>query len=568
MDRSRCFVVILVLVLCCAWLSARSLAVEDFHADITILPSGDIEVAEALKFRFDGSWNGVFRFIPVEYRSPRGFNYRLRIELQSVTDEAGNPLRHEAFREGHYLKFKVWVPGASDTTKTVKYRYLARRALRFLEEHDELYWNVTGDESGIPHEASSATVVLPETATGVRVAAFTGPHGSRESAAETGIQGNRVEVRATRVLGIREGLTLAVAWDPGVVHRPTAWEQAGFFLSDNWFFLVPFGVFALMYLLWSKRGRDPRLEPIVARFEPPEDLSAAEVGTLIDHRPDLRDISATLVDLAVRGYLHIEELDKGDDERDYRLTSLKRGGWPSLQAHEREILEGLFSGGKSTVKISDLKNKFYSKLPGIKKALFESLIAKRYYVRRPDRVRLRYILLALGVALLSFVLGASEALGLSPVSVIVPGLISALIVFVFAWIMPARTVAGARKLGEIKGLEEFLERVESDRYKRMITGPEQFERLLPFAMALKMEDQWAAAFSEIYREPPQWYSGAHPATFRPNNLVSGLNTMSKSAASAMVSAPRSSGGSGFSGGGFSSGGFSGGGFGGGGSGGF
>ena len=98
----------------------------------------------------------------------------------------------------------------------------------------------------------------------------------------------------------------------------------------------------------------------------------------------------------------------------------------------------------------------------------------------------------------------------------------------------------------------------------MITGPEQFEKLLPFAMAMNVEKKWAEAFKDIYKEPPDWYRGSHPGRFHTHSLVSNLSRMSTQTGAMMTSSPRSSGGSGFGGGG----GFSGGGFGGGGTGGF
>ena len=118
--------------------------------------------------------------------------------------------------------------------------------------------------------------------------------------------------------------------------------------------------------------------------------------------------------------------------------------------------------------------------------------------------------------------------------------------------MAARTLLGARRLERVLGFEEFLRRVE------------MFEKYLPFAMALSVEQKWAEAFAEMYREPPDWYRGSNLRGFNTRSFVSDLNRMSTQAAGIMASSPRSSGGSGFGGGG----GFSGGGFGGGGTGGF
>jgi uncharacterized membrane protein len=180
-------------------------------------------------------------------------------------------------------------------------------------------------------------------------------------------------------------------------------------------------------------------------------------------------------------------------------------------------------------------------------------------------VRALYIIggVVLGGAL-AFGSGAlMTSLGMQPAAGILAGILSGLIVVVFGWFMPSRTVRGTRELEKVLGFQEFLTRVESDRLERMVKTPEMFERFLPYAMALGVADAWARAFEGIYKEPPQWYSGPGGIHgFRPATFTNNLGVMSTQAASVMASAPRSSGGSGFSGG------SSGGGFGGGGGGGF
>ena len=127
-------------------------------------------------------------------------------------------------------------------------------------------------------------------------------------------------------------------------------------------------------------------------------------------------------------------------------------------------------------------------------------------------------------------------------------------VIIFAQIMPARTTAGARAREATLGFKEFLGRVEEERYKKMITSPEMFERFLPYAMAFGVADKWAKAFEDMYREPPQWYVGG-TGRFSASSFSHSISTMSSAAASSMSSSPSSSG----SGGGGSSGGGSGGG---------
>lgn len=555
----------------------RSLEILQFNATLTVLETGDLRVIEAIHVRFNGSWNGIYRTIPVEYRTPQGFSYRLFFHLQSATDESGRELETEVTRERDNRKVKIWVPGAENVTRTISLQYSVPNALKFFEEHDELYWNVTGTEWDIPIQNASALVELPEDVTGLRATAFTGAYGS--SAQDASIQEleHGFYFETTRGLKFREGLTLVVGWDPGVVDRPAALEKVRLFLMANWLLLLPVLSFLIMLQVWRTWGRDPARRTIAPRYEPPEGLTPGEMGTLVDNRPDARDVTATLIHLAIEGYLKIEEVEsKGFlglfKDTDYRLVQLSdRGSWLERKPHERELLEGIFSGFdlEDSVLLSDLKNEFYKTLAAIKSDLFQGLKDEGYYRHRPDKVLGAFVavgVVALGLAIPGFLLLA-DIFMTSPRSAGIAGALFSLPIIGFGIFMPARTVKGTRVLERILGFQEFLDRVESDRYRRMITSPEMFERFLPYAMALGVEEKWAKAFADIYKEPPDWYVARHGHVFHTALFVNDLSTLSSQAATVMASQPRSTGGSGFGGGG-GGGGFSGGGFGGGGGGGF
>jgi uncharacterized membrane protein len=559
---------LLLLLLQGATAAERTLLILRFDADVEIHDDGSVVVEEVIVPRFTGSWNGIFRTIPVQYRTPQGLNYTLRLDIESVTDDEGRELRYESSRERHYRKLKIWVPGATDTTKTVKLRYRVANALRFFDEHDELYWNVTGDEWDVPMAEVSARIQLPEGVSGVRATAFRGAYGST-SQTGVAIEPDGVTLQAT-ALGFREGVTVVVGWNPGIVHRPTTAERTASALYSNFPLALPPLILLGMWRLWRARGRDPELAPVATQYEPPPNLSPAELGTLIDGSPDMRDITATLVDLAVRGYVHITET-KADhlfglySSRDYTFTVRPEAGeWSKLKVHESKLLSSMF-GATTSVTLSELKNKFYCHLPGLREHLYGMLVKDGFYTGRPDRVRALYIV---GGVVLGFLIGAGggalmAAFGMQPAAGVIAGILSGLIIIVFGWFMPARTIRGTRELEKVLGFQEFLSRVEADRLERMVRTPEMFEKYLPYAMALGVEDNWAKAFDGIYTQPPTWYTGPGGVhTFRPSTLTSNLGVMSSTAASVMASSPRSSGGSGFSGG------RSGGGFGGGGGGGF
>lgn len=605
----------------------RSIEIESFDAAIVVGKSAEVDVTETIRFRFDGQWNGVHRRIPVVYSAGTGGAYALRFSLLGVADETGRPLVVERSRQRHEESLKIFVPGAVDALRTVVIRYRVRRAVKFFPDHDEFYWNVTGDEWPYPIGAARAGIDLPAEVENVRVNAFAGAFGAidksvgiRIDGADTAPEdtfapagesappadgGHRVEVRATRALGIREGLTVAVAWNPGGVRRPTAWEAAWDRFVDNsgaiLLALTAFGlpVVAALSLFgrWLRVGRDPRGQPIVVQYEPPPGLGPAEAGTLVDNSPDNRDLMALLVHCAVRGLVKIRETSaKGWMSRARYAFDLlvPESDWEAkgVSPAERALLRGMFpstsgawrredgapmEGVVASVRAEDLAGQFHVHLAGIKDAIFAALVREGCYAHRPDHVFVSY-LLAAPVAGLAAAGGVTLLnrwwWGVAPEAAIpqavLTGVATALVVAFFATVMPARTVKGARTREAILGFQEFLARVDAHRLATLPLTPDLFERYLPYAMALGVEGRWAKAFQGICSEPPQWYAGVGPMPdFQAADLTHSLGQMGAATASAMTTAPRSSEGSGF-GGGFSDGGgsggggFSGGGFGGGG----
>ena len=555
--------------------SAREQRLRKFDAEIAVLADGSVDVTENITFQFiGGPWHGIYREIPVEYAGPGGLNYSLFLTVKRV-EEDGRSLRYESSRDRQYRKLRIYIPDADNSTRVITIEYVVEDALRFFDDHDEFYWNVTGDEWTLPIESVRAHLVFPEGTSNIRTNVFTGAYRTVGRNAVAEVNGTGVEVHTTSPLGLREGLTLAVAFDKGAVREATAFSQFLLYARSNWPLVLPFIAFALMFWLWWNRGRDPRLRPIAAQYEPPDKLTPGEVGTLIDNSVDMRDITAGIVDLAVRGYLVIEEKQTPHmlgltHSSDYTFHLKKpRAEWSDLKPHEQELLDGIFSGGNAGdgVTLAELHNQFYKNIPGIKSEIFGSLVEHGYYARRPDSVRSGYVGMGVVIGLILVWGGVSlgSKMGMAPLPFVAAGILSGLVIVGFGWVMPARTPSGARALEGVLGFEDFLAHVEADRFNRTIKTPEMFEKFLPFAMALGVEKNWSKAFQNIYTQPPAWYQGGNfGPSFYPYMFVHNLNTLSSQAGTVMSSAPRSSGGSGFSGGG----GYSGGGFGGGGGGGF
>jgi uncharacterized membrane protein len=549
--------------------SARQLKIEKFSAEVIVEPDSSLNVTETIQVNFIGAWHGLYRTIPVEYVTPQGFNYSLFVKLLDATDAAGQSLKVTSSRQGHYLRWQIYVDGATDVERTIQLHYRVRNGLKFFEDHDELYWNVTGDEWDVPVGDASARILLPPGVTGVRTNEFTGSYGSREQNATLTASGNTVAVSMLQPLAFHEGLTVVVGWDKGFVKEPSASDLIVQFLSSNWPVFFPVPVFLFMFWLWYTRGRDPRVGPIAVQYAPPDGMSPAEAGTLVDEDAAMRDITATIVDLAVRGYLVIEEKEKSGimgllHNKEY-VFHLKKSPaeWKGLKSHELMLLAGIFSNGAhADVELSTLQNQFYRSLPSIKNGIFDALMEHGYFQHRPDYVRGVFVgggIIA-ALVMISGGISLSKKMGMAPAPFIIAAILSAGIIAGFGWLMPARTAAGSKALAAVLGFEDFLTHVEADHMNRISQTPETFEKFLPFAMALGVEKKWSGAFQNIYTQPPSWYQGGYSSGgFYPLLFVNSLDNMTARASSVMASAPRSSGGSGFSGGGSSGGGFGGGG---------
>jgi uncharacterized membrane protein len=580
-NRRLLYVFLLLALAASAAAQPHNWRVTDFNDTISVAADGKALVSEKITLTFVGQWHGIHRTIPVEYPGPQGTNYTLFVDVISVTDENGNKLKYDSTKSGNHRDLKIYIPGAVDTTRVVNIDYSVRNAVRFFDNgndnYAEFYWNVTGNDWPVPIDHASAFVTLPENAAGaLRAQTFTGAYGSKQSEATAEVKGADVVSETTSPLPMRGGLTIDIYIPQGILKPPSALTKFFWFLGSNPIVFLPLFTLAAMFALWYSVGRDPDPGVSVApQYEPPKGMCPAEAGTLLDDTIHPRDITSTIVDLAVRGYIKIEE--KVDTflvfhHKDYLFHLLKpREQWGTdLTAHERVMLENIFFAGTET-RLSDLKNRFYTVIPIVRQDIMSSLKSKGIYTLDPESANGYSIAAGVAIALLVVAVQVMGWMNLfSSVPLLIGSvLVSAVIWWLFARQMTAKTVVGARTTIAVLGFQEFMNRVDADRIKRM--PPDTFEKFLPYAMALGVEHHWAQAFDGIIKDPPSWYVSPNGYVgFSPLFFSSSMHSMATDMHQVLTSAPRSSSiGSGFSsGGGFSGGGFSGGGFGGGGGGAF
>jgi len=549
---------------------AQYFTINKFHSDIMINEDSSVVVKETIGVEFHQSRHGIYREIPFKYRDEFGKVITTPTRVLSVTDESGKSWNYQVKKTGPMIHIRIgdakrYVKG--DQTYVVT--YVVENVILFFSDHDELYWNVTGNDWKAPIKEASATVSLTikDKSKNLMVAGFEGGYGSKE---ECGVEtyDNSGRFFTKRSLKMGEGLTIVFGWDKGLVFPPSSWKKFlwAMNLRENWIFLLPIFSFLYMANRWYRKGRDPRVrESVTVMYEPPKfdnkPLTPGEVGALIDEKLDPRDITSTIIGLAVKGYIKIEETKKEGlifDRSDYYLKKVKDPD-SNLNPFEMELMKSLLPGDLPGVFISSLKNKFYTNLDLLKKALYGELIRKKYILSSPEKVRNSYMVAGIVVlvfAILAFLFLIPGSGGKS----FLAGLLTGVPVLAFAKFMPVKTRLGASAYMDILGFQEFMNRAEKDRLERM-GDMNLFSKFLPYAIALDVADNWAKAFGGIYQDPPDWYvSPVGFRTFSPYVFTHSLNSVTSDLSSAMFSAPRGTGG----GGGFGGGGSSGGGFGGGG----
>lgn len=571
-------------VVVCALVTAAVIAdegwvIERFAIQLDIQPDGSIVAREALDVDFRGlSRHGIFRDIRYLFFVDETSNRRYDIALTGVTASDGRRHQVKESTEGALWRFRIGDPDRTISGKeTYRINYRIGHALNGFSDHDELYWNATGYGWLVPMQNVSVVVTAPVGAIN-RVECFQGPASSTERCRSTfSPDGREATYTATRTLPEGQQMTIVAALRKGAVAEPqpllvarprdvTRMFDATFpflALMVTGFLLTVGGVGAL----WWRVGRDRRYvsqhylsqdntderlplfasDPIGVEFEPPDRIRPGQVGLILDESADTLDVTATIVDLAVRGYLKITELPKQGwfGKTDWQLDRLK-GPDTGLREYERIVLDGLFDTAHSRT-LSDLKNKFYDDLARAKKALYKDALDRRWFHRNPNTVRTVARVVGLLAVIAGFgltvLLGMNFGAGLVGLPVVAGGVLLTIV----SGALPSRTAAGREVMRRTLGFAKYIKTAET-RQQEFAERANLFTDYLPYAIVLKCVDKWARAFKDLDMRAAtsSWYAGT--TAFNPVALTSSLSNFSSSVSSAITSTPGGSGGSGFSGG--------------------
>ncbi|MBD3208460.1 MAG: DUF2207 domain-containing protein [Candidatus Nealsonbacteria bacterium] len=519
------------------------------EADININKDSTFDVEEKQTYYLNGNFGYFYREL-----EQKKLDHISNIE---VFDGEGNRLEKDQYEisyRGSIIEVK-WNFPRRDFNKelkswTVKYR--VHGGLGFYDDWDELYWNVVFADRDVRVKQSEARIHLPEGVErkDLKTKLFVGPEGSKNQSNNIQVVDNKTVRFWARSIDPGHFMTVVVGWPKGIVEKPAFYRNEVL----NWTVLfVGAGLFIFVFIktfmLWKEKGQDPKIDKtIMAEYSPPDDLPPAIFGILVDQNVETRDITATIVDLAVRGYLRIVEKEEKFGfikHKKYFLEKRKEAD-KDLLSFEKKIMRILFASG-DTVSLDHLQKTFYKKIPDIKDSFYREVEKTGYFLENIEKTRRKYAktgfkMLAGGVVLVFFFWFINVFYDAFFSRYIIQFLIleasiffSSLIVFAFSYYMPIMTTDGKEAKWKLLGFKEYLQKAEKLRMERETV--ETFSKYLPYAMVLGVEKKWAERFSDIAYQKEDWYvvsspsggarAGAHsPGSF--SSLSSSLNSFTSS----------------------------------------
>jgi uncharacterized membrane protein YgcG len=402
----RALRLISVALLALTWLAISAQAAEEilnFNSKVEVAANGNLRVTETIRINAEGRSirRGIYRDFPLVFKGPSGRENRVGFTVVSVMRN-GKP-------EDYHIKSasraaRIYIGNSSRRINKGEHTYTITydtdRQIRFFDNHDELYWNVTGNFWSFPIRFARAEVILPNGVRATDTNMFTGPFGAtdRNASSHYGPDRNSVEFRTTAPLQKNWGLTIAVMMPKGSITAPTSAQKAAWFWRDNKPYLAGLGGLLLIILYyfwaWNRVGRDPASGVIVPRWDAPDGIPPAQVH-YIEHKglSGHNALSAALLSLAVKGFIKLEEIGK-----DVTIKVLDGGATDSLPAGEQVLHNhAKLQGGKFTIKKSNSK-KVLSMATKFRKALY-SEHRNRFFIRN-----LPYVFAGIGLSLLALIL--------------------------------------------------------------------------------------------------------------------------------------------------------------------
>ena len=491
---ARFFTLFLTALLGAAGAAAAQERITAFHSEVHIGTDGGLTVVETIEIEARGESirRGILRDFPTRYRDRAGNRVTVPFEVDRVTrNGAPEHWSTEKLANGVRVRIgraEVMLPHGRHTYEIA---YRSARQLGFFERHDELYWNVTGNGWTFAIDHATARVTLPRAVAAAQLSAeaYTGPQGAQGRDWQAQVVDGGAEYATTRALAPREGLTIVLAFPKGIVAAPGALERAGWFVAANRAAGVGgLGVLLVggwLYARWRRVGRDPKAGPLFPRYEPPAGVGPAALRFIDRMGFDSRCFAAGVLGLGARGYLTVDQHGESFDIR-------RTGRSIDWLAGERPLADALFSG-RDAATISKTYDPKIAAAQGALSAALKGHYKGVLFSRNGGSI-------AVGVLLSLATLAACVALDAPPAVLIPTMIVLVAMIIAFSRWMPSYTVEGRRLKDEIDGLRQYLgvaERQNLAQLQAPELTPQQFARMLPYALALDVEKTWADRFAAV-----------------------------------------------------------------------
>ncbi|GGG52508.1 membrane protein [Bizionia arctica] len=549
---------------------SQSERVLSFHSDIQVDTSSVITVTESIKIYATGTIfkRGITRTIPTESLDSLGRKHKLDFKILSIERDGSVSKYHTEKGSGSITIFV----GEQDVFLTegeyhYSIRYRVSNQIRFYDTYDEIYWNVNGFDWDLPFDEVSSLITLPTGGNIIQNSCYTGSYGSNSTnCSSTNLSETSIRFSSEN-LSAGENLTVAVGLKKGTVNQPPPPPPPTFFQKFGAHILSGLISFLLLFyygFTWLKFGKDPAKPSVYPQFEVPEKMTPASVG-MIDKQRYYGDlITGSILNLAVKGYLKIEE---DVEEYIFGLFKSKRYLIHKLQAdtgtlynEEKVLLSKLFSNESTLV----LDGKYNKTIESAVTA-FKASLKKQHHGLIYQGSHLKFwivpILAMVAYGFLFIFLASSYFQGDHDVLVFILFIVLNIVFFlIYQYLIRKPAVEKLRLKSLIEGFKMYMNAAEDKQiahFNPPNLTPEIFERLLPYAVVLGAEDIWGEKFQNLidkslmdHTYQPTWYAGniVNFSTFN-RTLNSSLSNAISSSATPPSSSGSGSGGGGFSGGG-------------------
>jgi hypothetical protein len=536
----------------------------ELQAEYLINKDSSVTVTEWITADCGECYNrhGIYRVLPYTINTTDQGTIKTPVELISITDFDDKPHMYETISD-RFNKTVSWKIG--DPNKTVqglnyyKIKYNVKNAVRTENpEFDEFFWNIHGQYWELETVYFTGWISFPEEVKqkDVEIEVYTGSYGDKGGELVDYFWDNEGYLVFTNEITENfqpgEGVTVSTTFPKGIVtaYEPTFWEKFWPLFWPVLSLLIPIVAFVISFKVWKKYGDDPDFDKtVIAQYEPPKDLDPITAG-MVEKEGSFSNhlVSAGIVDLAVKGFIKIEEIQKGKliKSKDFKLIKLKDNDG-SLTKPMEKLLVLLFDS-KEEITISSLKNKFHKDVTVISELSKSELIDKGYFGEKGFSLKPGFIAVGIVLAFASFQV-------FPWMFTVATGMLAAGVIFFgFGWFMHKKTVKGAEVQWNLKGFKLYMDTAEKHR-QQFYEKENIFEKFLPYAMVFGMTKQWVKKMQEIYGEEffrtyhPAWYMGAGLASFDANSFSSSISKLSSSMAASSAKPSSGSGGGGFSGGG-------------------